>query len=385
MSMGVHHDNFDLWNSKHNRWNAVNMGPKKDIVACSAKPLHDEGLKFGVSEHLWITYKWFSTSHGTTKQVLMPACTYDGADPKILRSLSSTPMKCRHEARLARRRVFRNGGSALVPAHQRFRRPLPARSSLYRRSPSLRRIRPELVAHLYNSSAKRERRQNEAVYTSKREEDSEKGTCVLDLERGLVDKIWPHPWQTDTCIGNWHYKRGQQYKSPKTVVDLLVDIVSRNGNLMLNFPLPASGQSDVQELAVLSGITKWMGVNSEAIYATRPWKIFGESPVAETPTAQSASFNERNRKDLTAADVRFTTKGDTLYAFVMGWPEYQAVIRPLASNTGLRVGKIQNVELLGFDGKLQWSQDDSALKVMVPAQKPGDYAFVFKVTGALSA
>jgi alpha-L-fucosidase len=83
--------------------------------------------------------------------------------------------------------------------------------------------------------------------------------------------------------------------------------------------------------------------------------------------------------------VRFTTKGDTLYAFVMGWPEYQAVIRPLALNTGLRVSKIQNIELLGFAGKLQWSQDDSALKVLVPAQKPGDYAFVFKVTGALSA
>jgi alpha-L-fucosidase len=129
-----------------------------------------------------------------------------------------------------------------------------------------------------------------------------------------------------------------------------------------------------------------MGANSEAIYATRPWKIFGESPAAAGPAAQSASFNERNRKDLTAADVRFTTKGSTLYAFVMGWPEYQAVIRPLALNTELRVGKIQNVELLGFDGKLQFTHDDSALKVLVPAQKPGgDYAFVFKVTGALSA
>jgi alpha-L-fucosidase len=105
--------------------------------------------------------------------------------------------------------------------------------------------------------------------------------------------------------------------------------------------------------------------------------------VSETP-AQTASFNENKRKDLTAADVRFTTKGDTLYAFVMGWPDYQAVIRPLALGTGLRVGKIQNVELLGFDGKLQWSQDDTALKVLTPAQKPSDHAVVFKVTGALA-
>jgi alpha-L-fucosidase len=242
-----------------------------------------------------------------------------------------------------------------------------------------------LVAHHYNTSAKRNGGTAQTVYTSKREQDSEKGIATFDVERGLVDKIWPRPWQTDTCIGNWHYKRGQQYKSAKTVIDLLVDIVSRNGNLMLNFPLPESGALDIEELNVLAGITQWMSVASEAIHATRPWKIFGESPVVEAPAAPTASFNERNRKDLTASDVRFTTKGDTLYAFVMGWPEYQAVIRPLALNTALRVGKIQNVELLGFDGKLQWSQDDSALKVLVPQQKPGDHAFVFKLTGALSA
>jgi alpha-L-fucosidase len=162
---------------------------------------------------------------------------------------------------------------------------------------------------------------------------------------------------------------------------MLVDIVSRNGNLLLNFPLPASGALDFEELGVLSGITKWMGVNSEAIYATRPWKIFGEGPGTDAPE-KKASFNERERKDLTAADVRFTTKGDTLYAFVMGWPEYQAIIRPLATKTELRVGKIQNVELIGFNGKLEWTQDESGLKILVPQQKPSDYAVVFKITGA---
>jgi alpha-L-fucosidase len=138
---------------------------------------------------------------------------------------------------------------------------------------------------------------------------------------------------------------------------------------------------DFEELGILSEITKWMSVNSEAIYATRPWKIFGEGPGTEA-SAQKSSFNEKERKDLTAADVRFTTKGDTLYAFVMGWPEYQAVIRPLATKTELRVGKIQNVELIGFNGKLEWTQDESGLKILVPQQKPSDYAVVFKITGA---
>jgi alpha-L-fucosidase len=136
-------------------------------------------------------------------------------------------------------------------------------------------------------------------------------------------------------------------------------------------------------LNVLAEITKWMSVNSEAIHSSRPWKIYGEGP-APTAAASGAAFNEEKRKDMTAADVRFTTKGDTLYAFVMGWPEYQTVIRPLATNTGLRVGKIQNVELLGFDGKLDWSQDNSGLKVMMPALKPCDYAIAFKVAGAIT-
>jgi alpha-L-fucosidase len=150
---------------------------------------------------------------------------------------------------------------------------------------------------------------------------------------------------------------------------------------LLNFPLPASGQLDLEEHNVLSEITKWMAVNSEGIHDTRPWKIFGEGPGTEAP-AQSSSFNERKRKDLTAADVRFTTKGEVLYAFVMGWPDYQAVVKPLATDTELRVGKIQDVSLLGYDGHLEFTQDKGGLKILLPSQKPCDYAIAFKITGA---
>ena len=136
----------------------------------------------------------------------------------------------------------------------------------------------------------------------------------------------------------------------------------------------------MEELGILAEITKWMSVNSDAIYSTRPWKIFGKGRPGAA--ASDASFNEEKRKDLTASDVRFTTKGATLYAFVMGWPDYQAVVRPLATNTALRVGKIENVELLGFDGKLDWSQDSSGLKVVMPAQKPCDYAISAQSTRA---
>jgi alpha-L-fucosidase len=381
MSMGVHHDNFDLWNSKHQSWNAVNMGPKKDVVGMWRKAAYDEGLKFGVSEHLWITYKWLSTSHGSDSRGPLAAVPYDGADPKNFDLyVDSDEVHTKLE-----------WGESGIPEWWKKHWYLRMRDLVDNYQPDLlytdgalpfEAYGLSLVAHLYNANAKRHGGKTEAIYTSKRQQDTEDGIALFDVERGLVDSIWPRPWQTDTCIGDWHYKRGIKYKSPKTVVDLLVDIVSRNGNLMLNFPLPASGYLDLEELNVLAGITKWMSVNAEGIHGTRPWKIFGESPAAAESQAQSASFNEKQRKDLTAADIRFTTKAGALYAFVMGWPDYQVVIRPLALNTALRVGKIGNVQLLGSDDKLEWSQDEHGLKILTPAKMPCEHAVAFKVTGA---
>ena len=186
-------------------------------------------------------------------------------------------------------------------------------------------------------------------------------------------------WQTDTCVGNWHYKRNIKYKSPKTVIDMLCDIVSRNGNLMLNFPLPNSGELDAEELRILEEITKWMAVNGEGIYATRPWKTFGAGPAITNAPVTNTRFNENNRKDLTADDIRFTTKGNTLYAFAMGWAGKEASVPSLGLGGKYDVPKIHNVELLGHKGKLKWRQDEMALTVELPEQKPAEYASGFKI------
>jgi alpha-L-fucosidase len=379
-SMGVHHDNFDMWNSKHHAWNAANMGPKKDIVGLWQKAAKSEGMRFGVSDHLWITYKWFSTSHGRDKTGPLAGVPYDGADPKNFSLyVDSDEVHTKLD--------WNENGIPEWWKREWYRR---MKDLVDNYEPDILYIDGDLsfeeyglnlVAHHYNLSAKKNGGKVETIYTSKRLQDSEHGIALLDVERGVVDGIWPRPWQTDTCIGDWHYKRGIKYKTAKTVVDLLVDIVSRNGNLLLNFPLPASGMLDLEELNTLAGITAWMKVNSEAIYSTRPWKIFGQGLGTEA-SAEKTSFNENKRKDLTSDDVRFTTKGGTLYAFVMGWPDYKAVIKPLALDTDLRVGKIQNVELLGFDGKLDWKQDQGGLSILTPPQKPSDYGVAFKITGA---
>jgi alpha-L-fucosidase len=156
-----------------------------------------------------------------------------------------------------------------------------------------------------------------------------------------------------------------------------VDIVSRNGNLMLNIPLPASGMPDADELAVLDEISKWMAVNSEGIYGSRPWKIFGEGVVEARPGGEGGgqSFNESKRKLLTDTDVRFVTKGGVLFAYFMGWPVGGSVkIRALAG------ANVEGVELLGY-GKVEFRQGSEGLEVMLPGQKPCEYAYGLKLMG----
>ena len=374
MSMGVHHDNFDLWKSEHQpRWNAVNMGPKKDVVGLWRAAAHKHGLRFAVSEHLSNSFNWLAVSHGADKTGSMAGVSYDGTDPAYADLYHPFPKD---------RPIPANGMSRDCPdawKRQYFQR---IQDLIDHYQPDLLytdgaipfgEIGYRLVSHYYNVV-------RSGVYTSKEPKDCEQGTCALDIERGVADDIRPHPWQTDTCIGNWHYKRGIQYKSAKTVVDLLCDIVSRNGNLMLNIPLPNSGMPDDEELKIVAGITGWMAVNSEAIYGTRPWKIAGNAAAASA--AARTSFNENKRRDLTANDVRFTTKGSALYAFVMGWPEREAVIPTLALGGKLGVGKIHNVELLGHKGRLKFSQDQAALKIELPPAKPSEHAVAFKVIGA---
>jgi alpha-L-fucosidase len=241
-----------------------------------------------------------------------------------------------------------------------------------------------LVAHYYNQSL-RWHGKLDVVYTAKRRSECELGACTLDVERGVTDDIEAHPFQTDTCIGDWHYRRGITYKRPKTVIDMLVDIVSRNGNLLLNIPLPASGMPDDQELGILDEITAWMKVNSEAIYATRPWKILGEGPgVSKTRPVAGRNgtledFNESVRKDLTGDDIRFTTKSGALYAFAMGHNPQQTRITALSPSRGLESRKVARVELLGSAETLQWKLGADGLVVASPRSWPTEHAAAFKI------
>ncbi len=379
VSMGVHHDNFDLWNSKYTRWNAVNMGPKRDIVGTWQKAAEKNGLRFGISEHLWISYKWWSVTHGADKTGPLAGVPYDGADPKF--------EDLYHDADCARLIDKLDWNDDDIPDSWK-------RHYLDRMTDLIDKYQPDLlytdghlpfedtgmkmVSHLYNVSAQKHGGVVEAVYNSKTDSDCAIGTCVLDHERGVSDGIARNPWQTDTCIGEWHYKRGTKYKTSKKVIDLLADIVSKNGNLLLNFPLPNSGELDHEEMNTLEGITAWMAVNSEGIYSSRPWKIYGEGPSTKVKIVPG-NFNEDKTNDLTAEDVRFTAKDGKVYAFVMGWPEKHAMVQALGLASDQAPGAIRRVELLGYKGELKWKQEETCLKVEMPAEKISDIGFTLKI------
>lgn len=381
-SAGVHCDNFDMWNSTHHRWNAAQMGIKKDVVGLFCDAARDHGLKFGVTEHVWGSWNWFAVDKGSDKQGPYAGVPYDGNDP--------ANWDLYHEPHPI----------TAIPWAEQGNEPVAwKREWLIRIMDLVDKYQPDLlytdgaipfgdwgrslVAHYFNQSLRWHRGNMEVVYTCKKASDCAIGTCVLDVERGVFDGHAVEPWQSDTCIGDWFYNREVEYKTPKRVIDMLVDIVSRNGNLVLNIPLRPDGTPDSKELAIVEEITKWMAVNSEGIYATRPWKIYGAGPSTLTAGTHeftdTGGFNEGTRKDMTADDVRFTLRGSTLYAFVMGWPQDFALIKPLAFNSPQQPGKIQNVELLGYDAKLRWKQDENGLRVDMPFEKPSDYAITLKI------
>ena len=378
MSMGAHVDNFDMWNSKHTRWNAVNMGIKRDVVAEFRKAALRHGLRFGVSDHLWMAYKWMSVSRSADKEGPFAGVPYDGINPEyhdlygdcptIYRQLpwdeEGIPDKWKQE--------WFNRISDLIDQSQ------PDIVYTDGQIP-FGKWGLDLVAHLYNQSARNHDGRVEAVITSKREEDSAEGLCVFDKERGVVEGIWPKPWQLCTCVGKWHYDKEATYKTPKRVIDMLVDVVSRNGNLLLNFPLPNSGALDAKELQILDEITQWMAVNSEAIYDTRPWKTFGEGGlVKEVP---GVKYNEASLKDFGGGVTRFTTKGSTLYAFFMSWPGKEITVSQLGMGKPFVEGKIQSIRLLGAEGNPKWEHNAKGLVVQLPEDPPSQHAHVLKIEG----
>jgi alpha-L-fucosidase len=242
-----------------------------------------------------------------------------------------------------------------------------------------------IAAYFYNTNLARHGGKLEAVMTGKRLNAEQRRALVWDVERGVASGGETLPWQTDTCIGSWHYERRvfeqHRYKTAGQVVQMLIDIVSKNGNLMLNIPLRGDGTPDEDEVKIVESIGEWMGPNGEGIYGTRPWKVYGEGPSTVASNQARGQFGgSRDVRPYTAEDFRFTVKGDIVYAFMMGWPESgKATIKSLAQGSENFPKEVARVELLG-SGPLTFSRETSGLVVNLPEKKPNDYAYALRIT-----
>jgi len=418
-ALANHHDNLDMYDSAHHAWNSVRVGPKKDIVGTWAKVVRENGLRFGVTNHASWAARWLQPAYGYDGEGPLAGVRYDayrltkadgkgkwwdGLDPQDLYTGNSVKMPDGITGATAVRAWYA-ANTSLAKSN-----PMPPDAyceDWYLRCKDLvDKYRPDVlyfdtnelplgqagldvVAHYYNLSAAQNGGRAEVVVNGKHIEAAHLGSFVEDIERSTANAIRPDPWQTDTCIGDWHYSRAiyeeNRYATVATIVSMLTDIVSKNGNLMLNIPLRGDGSIDDREEAFLAGFTAWMDVNSEGIYGTRPWKVYGEGP-STAPRPPAAPGSGRGpAPPWTSEDIRFTTKAGALYTFVGAWPESRvAKIRSLAAGSPQLSGaKVANVSLLGYGGKVTWTHDEQGLSVTLPDRAPSRYAVTLKIQGVL--
>jgi len=402
-ALAHHHDNFDNFDSTYQPWNSVAIGPKKDMVGGWAKAVRDAGLRLAVTSHGDRAWSWYQAAQGSDPSGPLAGVPYDGLmtkedgkglwweglDPQDLYAQYHTIGKYSwaqsENPPLAKPFVDKYFNRVIDVINKYNPDLLYFDDSILPIYPSTD-IGLRIAAYLYNHSIITNG-SLQAVMTTKGLSADQRRALVLDRERGVQDGIEELPWQTDTCIGNWHYQRSlfdqHKYKTSKQVTQMLVDIVSKNGNLQLSIPLPGNGVPDADELKFLAELTAWMDVNSEGIYSTRPWKVYGEGPSVSKPGPRSRFGGASDFRAYTSEDVRFTKKGDTLYAFIMVWPESRnAVIKSLAAGSPLLDGrKVEHVSMLGHWWGLKWTQDENALNVQLPADPPCASAITLKIRG----
>ncbi|MET0300668.1 MAG: alpha-L-fucosidase, partial [Flavitalea sp.] len=411
-ALANHHDNLDLWNSSHHKWNSVKVGPKKDIIAGWAKAAKKQGLPLGLSIHAAHAWSWYEVAQRSDRNGALKGVPYDGRisksdgqgkwwqglDPQELYA-QNHPLSQNSLDNGMIHRQWDWGNGVSVPSKEYCNQFLKRTIELIDRYEpellyfddtvlpfhELNDVGLQIVAHHYNKSLSRNKGSLKAVVNGKILNEMQRKCLVWDIERGQSNQIEPFTWQTDTCLGNWHYDtrvyENKRYKTAKTVIQTLVDVVSKNGNFLLSVPVKGNGEIDEQEVAILEEVGSWMKTNSECIFDTRPWKVFGEGPAIENAAPLSAQgFNEGKGKAFTAEDIRFTSKGPVLYAIVYGRPaNNKVIINSLGKEKDLLERPVNKIELLGGGTCNYQINDKNAIIDLPDSFDRESYALVMKI------
>ena len=387
MTQGTHHDHFFNYDSALNRMNSVNVGPRKDILAMWKKAADRLGMPFGISEHLGASFSWWRVNKGCDTYGPYAGVPYDGNDPAwqdfyhanqehgTEDPVAASPWYTSNEKfreywqRCVSEMIDRFHPDLLytdgvLPFGEHW---MDNPSASAAPDPAVYRRGLEVVAKLYNTSIA-DHGENRAVYLQKDRRPEIFNVGVLDIEKSQLPGIMPEPWHTDTCIGNWFYDVHYPYKRPEQIIEMLVDIISKNGVMLLNVLQRPDGTIDEDAEFILDKIGEWFAINSEAVYSTRPWRVFGEG---ETRVKIDGFTEEKTSwgRD----DYRFVQKDGAVYAFMMGAEGGRpAVLRSFADQP------VHSVELLGA-GPVPFIQEMGILLVSLPEKLPSLCANALKI------
>jgi alpha-L-fucosidase len=373
-----HCDGFPMYNSQFTDWNAARMGPHRDVVADLARATRARGLHFGVSSHRAEHWWWYEggTRFPSDVQDEKYSGLYGPAAPMAL--VGQRDGKEPNPSHLER----------WLPPDQNYLDDWLARSTelvdsyhpdfLYFdwwiAQPAFKPELQQFAAYYYNVAAAR----HQGVVLTYKGESMPAHVATLDIERGKMDQLRLLPWQTDTSISikSWGYVEHDEYRTPKSLIDELIDVVSKNGNLLLNVGPKSDGTIPEEARSVLVQMGGWLETNGEAIYGTRPWVLYGEGPTLVTHGLEKDS----DKQSYTAEDIRFTTRQGILYATALDWPaSQQLLVRTLWRGTPYLGGPICSVELLGTPKAISFDQEADGLHLSLPSAQPNPFAYVFRI------
>ncbi len=355
-----HHDGFAMYDCGLSDWCAAKMGPRRDLIGELAAAVRRQWLVFGLSSHRAEHWWFYDGGMQFDSDVQDPryAGLYGPAQPR-----DTQPHEAFLEDWLART-------CELVDKYQ----PQLVWFDWWIEQPAFAPYLQRFAAYYYNRGAQWQR----GVAINYKHGAFPDGTAVYDVERGQLADTRPIFWQTDTSISknSWGYVQDQNYKTATALIGDLVDIVSKNGAMLLNIGPRPDGVIPEPEQEILLEMGRWLALNGEAIYGTRPWRVYGEGPTQVV----SGSFADTKRADFGSRDIRFTTKGDALYAIVLGWPAGgEVTIQSLGTHLTLYPQAIGSVEMLGCAEPLRWSQGVRGLRVRLPESAPCQHAVVLRI------